>query len=430
MEEHLELYDRAMRNLDLLAAVDLRDWWEAGNRHERDPEGLIDYLTEPFSVITERYGERAAYLTVDAMIINRNLDEELRWLPQPTPAEAAAFEQAHASLGWAVRTSKQQGEFDSPKAYKKLRGVINRLVYQPARRTVENTVSRDNTVYARIPSPGACSFCLMLAARGPAYSRDNVVATKQMGQYHDNCRCLGWEARGRTLEERWASLPPINRQLDDLWNKNIPGGSSGDASKEQRRQWRELIIFKRREATGSDEPVRFPPIKGLKLPKRSLKANHTAFGDVEPLPLVTNDAAGHILFGWDRRPLKPLDASNLDVKRRGHQVGDRTGHLWGSEKDGKTVFPKTWTQQDVINAVHASIEDPDQYHKRSEENRAVRKEINGVIIQVTWKLDGERAELKTAFPVRGKGVLEVADNNLVNPTDPHRQDEYFVDVRK
>lgn len=145
---------------------------------------------------------------------------------------------------------------------------------------------------------------------------------------------------------------------------------------------------------------------------------------------MTNDASGHILFGWDRRPLKLLDASNLSAKRRGHQVGDRTGHLWGSEKDGKTVFPKTWTQQDVINAVHAPIEDPDQCHKRSEENRAVRKEINGVIIQVTWKLDGERAELKTAFPVRGKGVLEVSDSNLVNPTDPHRQDEYFVDVRK
>lgn len=60
----------------------------------------------------------------------------------------------------------------------------------------------------------------------------------------------------------------------------------------------------------------------------------------------------------------------------------------------------------------------------------MRKEINGVIIQVTWKLDGERAELKIAFPVRGKGVLEVSDNNLVNPTDPYRQDEYFVDVRK
>lgn len=78
MEEQLDLYDKAMRNLDRLAAADLQDWWEAGNRHGRDPEDLIDYLAEPFTDITQRYGTRAAYLTVDAMIVNRNLDEELR----------------------------------------------------------------------------------------------------------------------------------------------------------------------------------------------------------------------------------------------------------------------------------------------------------------------------------------------------------------
>ncbi|OBA52374.1 hypothetical protein A5774_09050 [Corynebacterium sp. EPI-003-04-2554_SCH2473622] len=61
-------------------------------------------------------------------------------------------------------------------------------------------------------------------------------------------------------------------------------------------------------------------IERLKLPNRSLKANHTVFGDAEPVPLVTNDASGHILFGWDRRPLKPLDASNLDVKRVGTKL--------------------------------------------------------------------------------------------------------------
>ena len=32
MEEQLDLYDKAMRNLDRMAAADLQDWWEAGNR--------------------------------------------------------------------------------------------------------------------------------------------------------------------------------------------------------------------------------------------------------------------------------------------------------------------------------------------------------------------------------------------------------------
>lgn len=433
MEEQLELYDRAMRNLDLLAAVDMRDWWEAGNRYERDPEALIDYMTEPFSAITERYGERAAYLTVDAMIVNRNLDEELRWLPQPTPAEAAAFEQAHASLGWAVRTSRQRGEFDSPKAYKKLRGVINRLVYQPARRTVENTVSRDNTVYARIPSPGACSFCLMLAARGPEYSRNNVVATKQMGQYHDNCRCLGWEARGRTPEERWASLPPINRQLHDMWQNSIQTDISGDVAKEQRRQWRELIIFKRREGAGSDEPVKNPLIRGLKFPKRTAKANHSSFGTPEPLPIITNEAMGHILFGWK---LDKLDKRGNAPGRTGataHEISDRRGHLWGTTATGKTVFPEEWTPQDIVHAIHQTIEDPEMVQSTGN-YREARKWVDGVLVTTTWEIEGQgtksTAILRTAFPVRGNGVRELRRGKMVEPTKPYSKDQYFTPVKE
>lgn len=429
MEEQLDLYDKAMRNLDRMAAADLQDWWEAGNRHGRDPEDLIDYLAEPFTDITQRYGTRAAYLTVDAMIVNRNLDEELRWLPYPTPEEAAKFEQARSSLEWSVHTSKLLGEFDSTKARKKLRGALNRLVYQPARRTVERAVKKDGTAYARIPSPGACSFCLMLAARGPAYLRDNVVATKQMGQYHDNCRCLGWEARGRTPEERWASLPPINRQLDYLWNKNIPGGSSGDASKEQRRQWRELIIFKRREATGSDEPVRFPPIKGLRLPKRSIKANHTAFGDVEPLPLVTTESAGHILFGWQRRPLGKLGKKSGNAGMSAHELSDRQGHMWDSQKNNKTLFPESWSQQDIVNAVHATIEDPDRVYREDDEKRHARKMIDGVLVQAVWAVEGNKAILNTAYPVRGKGVLRRKAGKLTDPPETHNMDEYFAEVK-
>lgn len=430
MEEQLDLYDKAMRNLDLLAAADLQDWWEAGNRHGRDPEDLIDYLTEPFTEIVDRYGTRAAYLTVDAMIVNRNLDEELRWLPYPTPEEAATFEQARSSLEWSVHTSKLLGEFDSTKARKKLRGALNRLVYQPARRTVERAVKKDGTAYARIPSPGACSFCLMLAARGPAYLRDNVVSTKQMGQYHDNCRCLGWEARGRTPEERWASLPPINRQLDDLWNKNIPGGSSGDASKEQRRQWRELIMHKRREMTKSDAPVRFPPIKGLKLPKRSVAANHTAFGTVEPLPMITTESAGHILFGWKRKQLGKLGKKPGNTGLSAHELGDRRGHTWDSLENGKTLFPRSWSHQDIVNAVMTTIENPDSVYRKDERKRLVRKTVDGVLIQTVWQTNGKEASLDTSFPIRGHGVFQRKNDTLLETPQEHYMDKLFVEARR
>lgn len=272
-------------------------------------------------------------------------------------------------------------------------------------------------------------FCLMLAARGPEYSRDNVVATKQMTQYHDNCRCLGWEARGRTLEERWASLPPINRQLHDMWQSSIKTGISGDVAKEQRRKWRELIIFKRREATGSDEPVWFPPIKGLKLPKRSLKANHTAFGDVEPLPLVTTESAGHILFGWQRKQLGKLGKKEGNAGLLEHELSDRQGHMWDSQKNNKTLYPESWSQQDIVNAVHATIEDPDRVYREDDEKRHARKMIDGVLVQVVWSVEGNKAILNTAYPVRGKGVLRRKAGELTDPPECHNMDEYFAEVK-
>lgn len=433
MEEQLDLYDKAMRNLDRMAAADLQDWWEAGNRHGRDPEDLIDYLTEPFTEIVDRYGTRAAYLTVDAMIVNRNLDEELRWLPYPPPEEAAKFEQARSSLEWSVHTSKLLGEFDSAKARKKLRGALNRLVYQPARRTVERAVKKDGTAYARIPSPGACSFCLMLAARGPAYLRDNVVSTKQMGQYHDNCRCLGWEARGRTPEERWASLPPINRQLDEMWKEHIDAGGSGDASKQQRSQWRELIIFKRREGAGSDEPVKNPLIRGLKFPKRTAKANHSSFGTPEPLPIITNEAMGHILFGWKLDKLDKRGNAPGRTGAKAHELSDRRGHLWGTTATGKTVFPEYWTPQDIAHAIHQTIEDPEMVQSTGN-YREARKWVDGVLVTTTWEIKGQgtnsTAILHTAYPVRGNGVKELRGGKMVEPTKPYSKDQYFTPAKE
>ena len=44
--------------------------------------------------------------------------------------------------------------------------------------------------YRRIPSPGACDFCLMLASRGAIYlSRSSALVDKAGEPFHNNCRC-------------------------------------------------------------------------------------------------------------------------------------------------------------------------------------------------------------------------------------------------
>jgi hypothetical protein len=44
--------------------------------------------------------------------------------------------------------------------------------------------------WRRVPRPGACDFCLMLATRGAAYrTRESALFTEDGRRYHDFCRC-------------------------------------------------------------------------------------------------------------------------------------------------------------------------------------------------------------------------------------------------
>ncbi|MCG7439539.1 hypothetical protein [Corynebacterium freneyi] len=95
-------------------------------------------------------------------------------------------------------------------AKRRLSGVLNRLVAQPAHETVSEAALAAGNGFARVPEPGACDFCLMLASRGAAYTRESVGRSKK---FHDNCRCLGIEVT------RPSDLPRINRELGELWRQ-------------------------------------------------------------------------------------------------------------------------------------------------------------------------------------------------------------------
>lgn len=43
--------------------------------------------------------------------------------------------------------------------------------------------------WRRVPRPGACDFCLMLATRGAVYSSREVALGRDGRKYHDFCRC-------------------------------------------------------------------------------------------------------------------------------------------------------------------------------------------------------------------------------------------------
>lgn len=206
-------YQQAMDNLRTLAIRDLVSWWK-----QTETLGFADakqLMEEPFQAIIAAYGEQAAYAAADYLFRSRSLDDNLRGLEYPEVADPAGFEQILGSYAWALNTSRNAtGGLDRQLVLRKLAGITNRLVQQPARETVYQATRKAGTRYARVPEPHACTFCLLLASRGAVYSRDTVLLTEAGKKYHDNCKCLGIEVQTP------ADLPRINQELEQIYIKS------------------------------------------------------------------------------------------------------------------------------------------------------------------------------------------------------------------
>jgi hypothetical protein len=175
-------------------------------------------LVDSLPIITDTYGEVAATLAAD-------LYDEARSHPgtyRARTAPPAPLGQVEALARWAV-TPLWSDAPDLLAAFGRLRGGTERLVLQPARRTIEDSARNDpvRTGYARHPNPGACDFCLMLASRGAVYATreaaltvgtGRIRGTQQAGEpFHDSCRCTHVPVFAPD------DLPDLNRQLQAIW---------------------------------------------------------------------------------------------------------------------------------------------------------------------------------------------------------------------
>lgn len=142
---------------------------------------LFDYIP----ALVTQYGDIAATVAADWF-------EELREVEgvsgrfRPPLGPSVPLEQVNGRLGYATRASGPLFLGDSATLTAFLSMMANEYALQPGRETIIEAARKDKAAFARVPEPGACKFCLMLASRGFVYSKDTVGDSKK---FHGKCRC-------------------------------------------------------------------------------------------------------------------------------------------------------------------------------------------------------------------------------------------------
>lgn len=141
---------------------------------------------------------------------------------------------------------------------------VQQLIQESARRATMGAAELDREArgWVRVPNEDACSFCMMLALRGPVYKSDTVkfrAHHKQPNGSGGDCKCTAEPVFGH-----WEPTAKV-RAAQKLWDEHVSdAGRSGHDARTAFRQ-----AYEGRDVTGA---------KGA---KRSRKVADMAPGDQE-----------------------------------------------------------------------------------------------------------------------------------------------------
>jgi hypothetical protein len=149
------------------------------------PDAVKLDLFEFVPVLIAQYGDIAATVAAD-WYDELRADEGVSGRFRAPLAPLVPDEVVNGRLGFATRPDGPlfTGAFDTLATFTAM--IANEYALQPGRDTVIQAAHKDKAAYARIPEPGACKFCLMLASRGFVYSKDTAGDSKK---FHGKCRC-------------------------------------------------------------------------------------------------------------------------------------------------------------------------------------------------------------------------------------------------
>lgn len=318
MEPHDD-FSKSLAVLRTLAQQDFAAWWASTSNVTTNLRE--DMLFDAFHSIQGKYGEVAAAQAVDYLILRLSLDDDLKGLPFPEMASPATYKQAKGSFDWAMRTYRNEGTDQAFADGKRLlEGIMDRLVTQPARDTVAEAVIKAGTGYARVPEPGACSWCMMLAANSDIYSKESV---QKANGYHDRCRCVGIEVKDDT------QLPRINRDLRDFWKQSAKRNGGSLSNKE----FQEALI-QRRNGTPPWVPLSVKRVHERPQKKRYVPESRQSHRELKELRLLDTPSAqpdylrrGMAKDIWDKEEtvrewlLHNGDASKVERVGTGKEIG-------------------------------------------------------------------------------------------------------------
>lgn len=87
--------------------------------------------------------------------------------------------------------SGMAGDAAALAAVTKFSGITKRAALSGGRLMLHETARRDPTAigWRRVTDGDPCTFCAMLATRGPVYGKDTVLSTGEGLRYHGSCGC-------------------------------------------------------------------------------------------------------------------------------------------------------------------------------------------------------------------------------------------------
>lgn len=179
----LRTFEQANDGIAELVERDLLDFLGALNFGR--PEAVQQALFEFIPALVSEYGDVAATVAADWYDELRDAEGVGGRFRAPL-APTVPVEQVNGRLGFATRATGPLWLGDTAALTTFLAMMANEYALQPGRDTVIQAAHKDNAAFARVPEPGACKFCLMLASRGFVYSKSTVGDSKK---FHGKCRC-------------------------------------------------------------------------------------------------------------------------------------------------------------------------------------------------------------------------------------------------